>query len=70
MACSKNILDAFEKNKEQFLVNSMNNSNYLEDISGITNIMSSVKITSVESGLNKDKQNEEENDDDFQVLDF
>eukprot|EP00352_Strombidinopsis_acuminata_P007030 CAMPEP_0176356144 /NCGR_PEP_ID=MMETSP0126-20121128/13804_1 /TAXON_ID=141414 ORGANISM="Strombidinopsis acuminatum, Strain SPMC142" /NCGR_SAMPLE_ID=MMETSP0126 /ASSEMBLY_ACC=CAM_ASM_000229 /LENGTH=77 /DNA_ID=CAMNT_0017709107 /DNA_START=1805 /DNA_END=2038 /DNA_ORIENTATION=- len=47
--CSTYVIDAFNANKEQFLLNACNDADYLEDLTGITQMNANINYDDVES---------------------
>ena len=39
IGCSKKIIEGFKENKEEFLLRAMNKPDYLEDLTGITQML-------------------------------
>lgn len=48
IACSKEIIEEFKKDKEQFLLQACGRPDYLEDLTGITKMMNEVDLDAVE----------------------
>ena len=55
IACSENILKNFKDDRNKFLINVMNKEDYLEDISGISKLVSEINLDDMEyEGMEND----------------
>ena len=47
-ACSKKIVDSFAENKSEFVLRTCNQPDYLEDLTGIKEMLSKINIDDIE----------------------
>jgi ubiquitin-like modifier-activating enzyme ATG7 len=49
IGCSSKILEAFKENREEFLIRALNKPDYLEDVTGITQMLEKIKMDEIEN---------------------
>jgi len=48
VGCSKPIIEAYEKNKHEFIIRACNEPDFLEELTGITAMLANINVDDVE----------------------